>query len=95
MNPTFMMMVVGWGMLGIVVVALAVYKMKLGRQEDDNIHIANVEAAAVVGRVAHRLELVERWGKTLTVVLVLYGIALGGYYLYTLFQLQSTRAIVD
>jgi hypothetical protein len=97
MTVTFILLLASWGVLGVIVLVLAAYKTKLGRQEDDHIHFSEREAALVASQaqVAHRLELVEKWGKTLTVVLVLYGIALGAYYLYTLFQLQSTRAIVD
>lgn len=97
MNSTFLMLVASWGLLGLTVLILAVYKSKLGRQEDDHIHFSDREAALVTSQaqVAHRLEVVEKWGKTLTVILLLYGIALGAYYLYNLFQLQSTRAIVD
>jgi hypothetical protein len=97
MNSTFLMLLASWGILGVTVLALAAYRTQLGRREDDRIHFSDTEAALVSqqNQFAHRIEVIEKWGKSLTVLLVLYGIALGGYYLYTLFQLQSTRAIVD
>jgi hypothetical protein len=97
MNPTLLMLLASWGMLGVTVLALAAYRSQLGRREDDRIHFSDQEAALVnqQTQVAHRIEVIEKWGKTLTVVLVLYGMALAAYYLYTLFQLQSTRSLVD
>jgi hypothetical protein len=32
--------------------------------------------------LAHRLESIDRWGKTLTVVVAVYGVALAAIYLY-------------
>ena len=32
--------------------------------------------------LAHRLALIDRWGKSLTVVVALYGVALAAIYLY-------------
>jgi hypothetical protein len=97
MNSTFLMLLASWGILGVTVLSLAAYRSQLGRREDDRIHFTDREAALVnqQNQFAHRIDIIEKWGKTLTVLLVLYGIALGGYYVYTLFQLQATRTIVD
>ena len=97
MNSTFLMLLAAWGALGLTVLVLALYRTQLGRREDDTIHFADREVALVGQQTqfARRVDVIEKWGKTLTVVLVLYGIALAAYYLYTLFQLQATRAIVD
>ncbi|HET8547899.1 MAG TPA: hypothetical protein VFL57_07845 [Bryobacteraceae bacterium] len=97
MNPTFLMLLAAWGILGLTVLALAAYRTQLGRREDDRIHFSDREAALVTEQtqVAHRIEVIEKWGKTLTVLLVLYGIAIGAYYLYTLWQAQTTRVILD
>jgi hypothetical protein len=97
MTPTFILLLASWAVLGITVLALAAYRTQLGHREDDHIHFTDTEAALVNQQTqfANRVDVIEKWGKTLTVLLVLYGIALGAYYLYTLFQLQSTRALVD
>ena len=80
MNPTFVMLLASWVVLGVIVLVLAMYRTKLARVEDDAIHFSEREAALVNQQTqfAHRVEVVERWGKTLTVVLILYGVALGG-----------------
>jgi hypothetical protein len=97
MNQTFFILLSSWALLGLLVIVLAVYRARLARTEDDHIHFSDREAALVSEQTHHaqRVEVVEKWGKTLTVVLVLYGVALAAYYLYNLFLVQSTRAIVD
>jgi hypothetical protein len=97
MNQFFLMLLCSWGLLGLVVLGLALYRAKLGGGDDDHIHFSDREAALVNAQAAHahRVEAVEKWGKALTVVLVMYGVALAAYYVYALFVAQSTRAIVD
>ena len=46
-------------------------------------------------KTAHQIDSVERWGKALTVALVVYGLMLAGYYLYSLWQAQSTTVIMQ
>jgi hypothetical protein len=36
--------------------------------------------------VGHRLESVDRWGKSLTVVVVLYGLAVAAAYFYSVWE---------
>jgi hypothetical protein len=96
MNQNFILLLSSWGVLAVIVLILAAYRQQLGRQEDDAIHVNDFEAATVThqSEVAHRIDKIEKWGKTLTILLVLYGIALGVYYLYTLWQLQSRTTIM-
>ena len=97
MSQNFIMLLVSWGVLALIVLVLAVYRNALGRREDDSLHVSDREAALVTEQnaVAHRIDAIEKWGKSLTVVMILYGLALGAYYLYTMWQMQSTRALVD
>jgi hypothetical protein len=72
------------GVLALIVLALAAYRRVVASQEDDSIHISEREVAMVSQQeaVAHRLEVIDRWGKVSTVVAVLYGLAIGGVMLY-------------
>jgi hypothetical protein len=91
MPQYFVLLLSTWGVLALVVLILAAYRSQLGRQEDDHIHMADFEATAVPHQaaVAHKIDAVEKWGKLLTVVLVVYGLVLGGYYFYTLWAAQQ------
>ena len=70
-----------WCILVFVIVGLAVYRKLVSRQEDDYIHLDSAVAAqqALVDR---KMTAIDRWGKLLTVVAVVYGLLIGGLYLY-------------
>ena len=59
-----------WAVLTIVVITLAVYRKIASRREDDFVHLADGEAGAINQQVtvARRLDKIDYWGKTLTVV---------------------------
>jgi len=40
--------------------------------------------------LAHRLEMIDKWGKMLTVVVAVYGLALGAIYLYQAWKFVPT-----
>jgi hypothetical protein len=99
MNQNFIMLLSSWGVLALIVLILAAYRSQLGRKEDDTIHIgadaADPSVLTQQVKTAQQIDSVERWGKTLTVVLVLYGVVLGCYYLYSFWQAQSTTVIMQ
>lgn len=81
MNINLLPYAVFWGVLAIVVVFLIIYRKQVSSREDDSIHLEGSISTDQVS-LAHRLALIDRWGKTLTVVVALYGVALAAIYLY-------------
>jgi hypothetical protein len=85
-----------WATLATALIVLAVYRKVAARGEDDVIHVRDVEVA-VIGKqssLAKTLDVIDHWGKTLTVIVVAYGLALLGSYLYMSWeqsQLLSVR----
>ncbi len=77
-----------WIPLAVFVGVLAIYRGMLASHEDESIHVLEGDAAQVPAqlKLSRRLELIERWGKTLTVVVVLYGLLIAGMYLYSIWQ---------
>ena len=74
-----------WGVLALVVVALFVWRKAVARNEDDNLHVldgAAVQQTAVQVAVAQKLELIDKWGKIITIVAVIFGVILGGLFIY-------------
>jgi len=73
-----------WAVLAIIVIAMAVYRRSLANQEDDTLHIRDdeVQMVAQQGVLAHKLEVIDRWGKILTGVAALAGVVIGGLYVY-------------
>jgi hypothetical protein len=76
--------VVTWCLLALAVLGLALYRKLASLREDDLIHIGPGEEKLIPKQVAlfHKLEVVDRWGKTLTVIVAAGGLFLAVLYLY-------------
>lgn len=82
-----------WAVLTVIVVFLAIYRKKLVGSSDENIHVLDSEAQEIPTQavVAKKLTVVDRWGKTLTVLAVLYLLGIAGVYIYNSFQDTSIK----
>ncbi len=82
-----------WAVLATVVVFLALYRRRLYMKTDELLHVLDAEAPLVATQVeiGKKLEKVDFWGKTLTVIVGLYALAIGGMYLYKLFTDTTIR----
>ncbi len=74
-----------------IVIALIVRRKMVARHEDDTLHLAaSGPGVSEQVSVAHKLEVIDRWGKLLTVVAVVFGLMVGGAYVYQVW-VQSTQ----
>jgi hypothetical protein len=73
-----------WGIMALVVIGLAVYRNLVSSHEDDSLHVRDDEAQLVAsqGMLAQKIGVIDRWGKTLTVLVFISGVILGGVYVY-------------
>jgi hypothetical protein len=73
-----------WGGLFLAVLALAAARKWISRREDDMVHLADGELPLVQQQasVATTLSRVDLWGKVLTVIVVVYGLAIAARLLY-------------
>lgn len=72
-----------WALLAVTVLALFVWRKAVATKEDDHLHVmdgASAEKTAQQAVVARQLDVIDRWGKIITVVAVVYGVVLGGLY---------------
>jgi hypothetical protein len=71
-------------LMASVVLALAVYRKVVARNEDDLVHLAEGSDPLIANqqKTEHSLSLIDRAGKLLTVATVLYGVVLAAGYLY-------------
>lgn len=76
--------VVLWACLAVAVLGLALFRYLVSFREDDNIHLSEGEKGLITKQLTifHILEAIDRWGKSLTVVALVGGLALAGIYLY-------------
>lgn len=73
-----------WGALTLVLIGLALYRKFVARNEDDLVHLADGEVPMIAQQkaVAQRLEVLDRWGKTLTILDVAFGLTLLGILVF-------------
>jgi hypothetical protein len=85
-----------WSFFAAIVLALAVYRKMLSTREDDSLHVSDGGARLIPQQIAHaqRIEVVEKWGKSLTAVVVLAGLILAGIYFYGIWMNGSGVAVV-
>jgi uncharacterized membrane-anchored protein len=81
------------GALAVTLLVLFAWRKTVARNEDDNLHVmdgAAVQQTAQQAAVAQKLELIDKWGKILTLVTIIYGAIVGGLYMYQTF-IQNSR----
>lgn len=83
MSP-YVPFVVLWALLALAVIGLIIYRRIVSAGEDDMIHVSDAAGAVASQQVsvAQKLDQIDKWGKTLTVVVVVYGVVLAGVYVY-------------
>ena len=67
-----------WAVLAVIVIYLIVHRRKFAHQEDDTLRV--LEGPAVISQqiaVAKKLDQIDKWGKLLTLVALLYGLLIG------------------
>ena len=76
--------VVVWAVLATAVLVLAIYRMRIAGRTDELLHVQEAEASLVYqqAEVAKKLEVIDRWGKILTVVVAATGVILAVLFLY-------------
>lgn len=73
-----------WLALGAAIMAMALYRRSVSRNEDDMLHLSPGTEHIVQQQatIAGQLDWIDKWGKALTVVEVVFGLALASAWLY-------------
>ena len=73
-----------WGALTLTLIGLALYRKYVARNEDDLVHLTDGEVPMIAQQkvMARRLEVLDRWGKTLTFLDVAFGLTLLGILVF-------------
>jgi uncharacterized membrane protein len=89
---TLLPFLVIWAILAVILVVLYMYRRRIALKDDETLHVLDADANMVAQQatVAKKLEVVDKWGKILTVLVVVYTLALAGFYIYTVWQ-ESTK----
>jgi hypothetical protein len=88
---------ISWVVMAVGVLGLVAYRFFLSHHGDPYLHVnpqemVQIQEQAVVGR---RLEAVDKWGKILTGVTVLYGLVIAGLFLYSQWVASHSAAFVE
>ncbi len=81
-----------WGLLAASVIVFIVWRAVVASGEDDSLHLAEGERSMVrqQAAAAKKLDTIDKWGKALTAIAVLLGLAIAASYLYHLWVMTST-----
>jgi len=93
MLTTYLPHIAVWAVLTTVVVVLAIYRRRLDLKVDENIHVLDSEVSAISEQteVAKRLAVIDKWGKILTIIAVLYLLGIAAAYVYASFNDTSVK----
>jgi uncharacterized membrane protein len=78
-----------WIVLATAVIALIVRRKMVASHEDDTLHVLQGGALTQQVAVAQKLELIDKWGKILTVIAVVFGLLVGAAYVYQVWVQSS------
>ena len=82
MRLNFTPLAIVWAALALVVLAMAGYRKAISSKEEETLHLGDPSESAHQVVIAHKLEHIDKWGKALTVVVVIYGVLLAIAYTY-------------
>ncbi len=74
-------LVVIWAILATAVLVLAFYRRMVANKEDDYVHVEH-DVSAQQMSVAKKLEVIDKWGKILTVITAAFGLIIIAVFLY-------------
>ena len=91
MNLNFGPFIVLETLLAVAVLALFIWRKMVSSKEDDNIHVLHGEAVVPEQEaIAHKLDVIDKWGKIMTAVTVVFGILLAAAYMWESFVKPTT-----
>ena len=90
MNISFVPFTVVWALLAIVVLGLIVYRKLVSSKEEETLHLGDAAEASHQAVIARKLDWIDKWGKLLTVVALVYGLLLASAYTYHVWLTMSS-----
>jgi hypothetical protein len=81
MNFNLLPLLVVWVVLALGVLALFLWRQTVSRGEDDSLHVMH-GALAPQTTMAQKLDVIDKWGKVLTLITVVMGLLIAAAYVY-------------
>jgi hypothetical protein len=89
MNIDFLPLLVVWGALVLVVLALFIWRQAVSNHEDDSLHVMH-GALSQQTSFAQKLDAIDKWGKIMTVITVVAGLLIAAAFVYGQFVGRSS-----
>ena len=93
MNSHLIPFVVIWAALAAVVLVLIAWRKAISSHEDDSLHVSQAGAAQQQIGLSHKLDQIDKWGKILTIIAVVFGLILAGIYFYQMWVASSSIGV--
>jgi hypothetical protein len=93
MNISFVPFAVLWVLVAIVVLGLVAYRKLVSLQEEETLHLANASEANHQAVIARKLDWIDKWGKLLTVIAVVYGVLLAAAYTFHVWLVMQANGV--
>ena len=93
MNSHLIPFVIVWAVLALAVLAMVLWRKSVAAHEDDSLHVSHAGALQEQVSVNQKLAQIDKWGKILTVIVVVTGLILAGVYLYQTWMAGSTLGV--
>ena len=81
MNFNFVPLFVVWVVLALTVLGLFIWRKNVASNEDDTLHVMH-GALTQQTVLAQKLDMIDKWGKILTVITFVLGLAIAAAYVY-------------
>ena len=79
--------------LVLAVITVAIIRKVVARREDDILHvIGGSDSVARQLDIAHKLDVIDKWGKLLTALMIVYVLAIAGVLVYEHWVAASSLA---
>jgi hypothetical protein len=82
MNINFAPFAILWVLLAAGILGLIAYRWLVSEDEGEALHLSDPREVTRQATLSHRLDVIDRWGKTLTVVTTVYSVLLAAAYTY-------------
>ncbi len=82
MNVNLMPYFIFWVVLAVIVIGMIIWRKAVSSHEDDSLHVLDGGAVSQQVSVNQKLDMIDKWGKILTAVTIVFGLILAAIYLY-------------
>jgi hypothetical protein len=83
---------VSWSVCALIVLGVAIYRMTIARRDDRSLDLMVKDEHVIADQkmAVKRIKSIDHWGEALTVITVLYGLAIAFIYFYQIWQ-EATK----